>query len=111
MTGGWHDDVVDMMVGMLSVTMVRNSEVLQVNFLQSNVSLSDFFDHLFLFQCPILVCQTYFIHLLSIQVACHLFCHYFFCPVSLRFDTTHGVAHFLSLRKHFSLAVLSVFCP
>ena len=25
--GGWHDDVVDMMVGLLTMTIVRNSEI------------------------------------------------------------------------------------
>ena len=32
MIGGWHDDVVDMMVWMLTMTIVRNSEVSQLNF-------------------------------------------------------------------------------
>ena len=33
MMGGWHGDVVDMVVDMLTMTIVRNSEVFQLNFL------------------------------------------------------------------------------
>ena len=33
MMGGWHDDVVDMMVGMQTTTIVCNSEAFQLNFL------------------------------------------------------------------------------
>ena len=33
MMGGWHDDVVDVVVGMLTMTIVRNLEIFEVNFL------------------------------------------------------------------------------
>ena len=33
MMGGWHDDLVDMIVGILAMTIIRNSEVLRLNFL------------------------------------------------------------------------------
>ena len=35
--GGWHDDVDDMMVWMLTMTIVRNSEVFELNFLWSYI--------------------------------------------------------------------------
>ena len=37
MMGGWHDDVVDMMMGMLTMKVFRNSNVFQLNFLRSQV--------------------------------------------------------------------------
>jgi hypothetical protein len=33
MMDGWHDDVVDMLMGMLTMRIVRNSEVFELNVL------------------------------------------------------------------------------